>query len=88
MGCAKHTKIDLSPWISCWFWSASGRKKYHSFEEDDKKLEKIYNDYRSGKLLTSELKQILIDKLNKFLKIHQASREKAKKLVDKFIFKE
>src|SRR3989338_8251974 len=27
------------------------------FESDDKKLEKIYKDYKSGKLLTSELKQ-------------------------------
>ncbi len=58
------------------------------FEEDDKKLKKIYEDYKSGKLLTSELKQILIDKLTKFLKDHQAKREKARKLVDKFIFKE
>lgn len=56
------------------------------FEEDDKKLEKIYHDYKTGKLLTGELKQILIDKLNKFLKHHQAEREKAKKKIDKFLF--
>ncbi|MBS3149337.1 tryptophan--tRNA ligase [Candidatus Woesearchaeota archaeon] len=56
------------------------------FEYDDKKLKNIYNDYTSGKLLTSELKQILIEKLNKFLKNHQKSREKAKKSVDKFIY--
>ena len=55
-------------------------------EEDDKKLEKIYKDYKSGKLLTSELKQILIDKLNNFLKEHQKNRKKAKKQVDKFIY--
>jgi tryptophanyl-tRNA synthetase len=58
------------------------------FEEDDKKLEKIYNDYKSGALLTGELKQILIDKLTKFLKHHQAEREKAKKKIDKFILKD
>lgn len=57
------------------------------FEEDNKKLEKIYNDYKSGKLLTGELKQILIEKLNKFLKHHQAEREKARKKLDKFILK-
>lgn len=57
------------------------------FEEDDKKLKKIYHDYKSGKLLTGELKQILIDKLNKFLKRHQAEREKARKKLDKFILK-
>ncbi len=57
------------------------------FEEDDKKLAKIYNEYKSGKLLTGELKEILIEKLTKFLKTHQKNREKAKKSLDKFIFK-
>lgn len=57
------------------------------FEEDDKKLEKIYHDYKTGNLLTGELKQILIDKLNMFLKYHQVEREKARKKIDKFIFK-
>jgi len=56
------------------------------FEEDDKKLENIYNDYKSGKLLSGELKQILIDKLNTFLKKHQEKREKAKSMVDKFLY--
>jgi tryptophanyl-tRNA synthetase len=57
------------------------------FEPDDKKLEKIENDYRSGKLLTGELKQILIQKINTFLKEHQKAREKARKQIDKFILK-
>ncbi len=57
------------------------------FEPDDKKLEKIEQDYRSGKLLTGELKEILIEKINKFLKEHQKKRELAKSQVDKFIFK-
>lgn len=57
------------------------------FEEDDKKLENTYNDYKSGKLLSGELKEILIEKLNKFLKEHQRKREKAKKQVSKFILK-
>ncbi len=57
------------------------------FESDDKKLKKIHDDYKSGKLLSGELKKILIDKINIFLKDHQANREKAKKLVDKFIYK-
>lgn len=56
------------------------------FEENDKKLEKIYNDYKSGRLLTSELKQITIEKINRLLKNHQKKREKAKKSVDKFIY--
>ncbi|MBS3055202.1 MAG: tryptophan--tRNA ligase [Candidatus Aenigmarchaeota archaeon] len=58
------------------------------FEDDDKKLKKIHDDYISGKLLTGELKQILIYKLNSFLKEHQKKREKAKDHYDKFIFKD
>ena len=57
------------------------------FEPDDKKLEKIEKDYRSGKLLTGELKQILIEKINAFLKEHQKKREEAKKDIDKFLYK-
>lgn len=57
------------------------------FEEDDKKLKKIREDYKSGKLLTGELKAILIEKLNSFLKEHQKKREKAKNVYEKFIFK-
>ena len=54
-------------------------------EEDDNKLQEIYNDYKSGKLTTGELKKYTIDKLNLFLKDHQAKREKAKKVIDKFL---
>ena len=55
------------------------------FEENDKKLQKIRDDYLSGKMLTGELKQILIDKLTKFLVAHQEKREKARKVLDKFV---
>jgi len=58
------------------------------FEEDDKKLQKIHDEYKSGKLLTGELKQILIDKLNSFLKQHQKKREQARKVLDKFVLKD
>jgi tryptophanyl-tRNA synthetase len=57
------------------------------FEEDDEKLKKIYADYKSGKLLSGELKKILIDKLNEFLAEHQKRRLKAPKMLDKFIYK-
>ncbi|MBU2458779.1 MAG: tryptophan--tRNA ligase [Nanoarchaeota archaeon] len=57
------------------------------FEPDDKKLAQIEKDYRSGKLLTSELKEYLIEKINAFLKEHQNKREKAKKEVEKFLYK-
>ena len=58
------------------------------FEPDDKKLQKIYEDYKSGKLLTSELKEILIKKINNFLAEHQKKRKLAKKQIDKFLYKD
>lgn len=58
------------------------------FEPDDKKLEKIRQDYVSGKLLTGELKAMLIEKINAFLKRHQEGRKKAEKRVDSFILKD
>jgi len=60
----------------------------YGLEPDDKKLQKIYDDYKSGKMLTSELKQIVIDKVKVFLKNHQNEREKAKSKLDKFLWKE
>lgn len=57
------------------------------FEENDDKIKKIGDDYRSGALLTGELKEILIDKINAYLRTHQERREKAKDLVDKFMLK-
>tara|TARA_Y100000310_G_scaffold89923_1_gene87102 strand:- start:59935 stop:61038 length:1104 start_codon:yes stop_codon:yes gene_type:complete len=57
----------------------------YGMEPDDKKLKKIYNDYKKGKLLSGELKKILIEKVTKFLEEHHRKREKAKKLVHKFI---
>jgi len=57
------------------------------FEESDKKLAKMERDYRSGKLLTGELKDYTIKKINKFLKGHQKKREKAKGMIGKFMYK-
>jgi tryptophanyl-tRNA synthetase len=58
------------------------------FEPDDKKLEKIEEDYRNGDLLTGELKTMLIEKVNKFLEHHRAEREKAKDKLDQFLIKD
>jgi tryptophanyl-tRNA synthetase len=57
------------------------------FEPDDEKLQEIYENYKSGKMLTSELKGILIEKINAFLKEHQKKRILAKKKVDNFLYK-
>lgn len=56
------------------------------FEPDDNALKKIHDDYKSGKMLTGELKEVLIEKINNFLKIHQENREKARDKIDKFLF--
>lgn len=55
------------------------------FEPDDNKLKSIYDDYKSGKMLTGELKAILIEKINEFLASHQEKREKAKEQINQFI---
>ena len=57
------------------------------FEEDDEKLAEIYEKYKSGTMLTSELKKILIDKINVFLKEHQKKKREAKGKLGKFLLK-
>ncbi|MGC8636223.1 MAG: tryptophan--tRNA ligase, partial [Thermoprotei archaeon] len=37
-----------------------------------------------GRMLTGELKQILIDKLNEFLEAHRGKRDEAQKLINDF----
>lgn len=56
------------------------------FEPDDNKLKSIYEDYKTGKMLTGELKEILIEKINAFLEIHQEKREKARDLIQEFLY--
>ena len=51
------------------------------FEEDDSKLEKIYSDYKSGELLTGELKKMAIEKINGYLKPIQKNYPSALKKV-------
>ena len=48
------------------------------FEPNDVKLEKIRTEYVTGKMLTGELKAILIERINEYLVIHQERREKAR----------
>jgi tryptophanyl-tRNA synthetase len=57
------------------------------FEENDIKLNEIYDKYSKGELLSGEVKSILIDKINKILKLHQERRKNSEKLLNKFIYK-
>lgn len=53
--------------------------------KDDKELENICKDCKSGKLLCSEDKQRACELLKKFLIEHQKKREKARKEIKKFL---
>jgi tryptophanyl-tRNA synthetase len=57
------------------------------FEEDDKKLAEIENEFRNGSMTSGEMKSYLSDKVEKFLENHQKIKENAKKHIDKFILK-
>ncbi len=79
---AEHRRLGGNPDIDMSFqW-------LRFFEENDKKLESIYHEYKSGKMLSGELKSILINKLSSFLKTHQKNRELARKKLHKFLLKE
>ncbi|BCS24058.1 tryptophan--tRNA ligase WRS1 [Aspergillus puulaauensis] len=45
------------------------------FEDDDSKLEEIYNSYKSGELLTGELKALAIKKLQEYVAEFQERRK-------------
>ncbi|MGC8676574.1 MAG: tryptophan--tRNA ligase, partial [Candidatus Micrarchaeia archaeon] len=60
---------------------------YFFLEEDDKKIEEIRSEYKSGKMLTGELKELAAEKLVEFLKKHNERKEKAKgKQIEKFMY--
>ncbi len=79
----EHRKLGGNPDVDVSF-----QMLRYGLEPDDKKLKTIYDDYRSGKMLTSELKQIAIDKIKAFLAHHQKEREKARSKLDKFLWKD
>lgn len=58
------------------------------FEENDRKLEKIKSEYGSGKMLTGEIKTILVEKINSFLKNFQKERKKSKGKIEKFMLRD
>ncbi len=64
--------------------------KYHFmlFTLDDNELKTIESRCIAGDLLCGECKNNLIQKINKFLKVHQEKREKAKDILDQYLIKE
>src|SRR6266852_5367326 len=57
---------------------------YMFFEPNDKEIEKIRSEYKSGQMLTGDLKDILVEKVTKFLREHRDRKEKAKTQVQLF----
>ena len=79
----EHRKLGGNPDVDVAF-----QMLRYGLEPDDKKLSKIEKEYRSGKMLTGELKKYTVEKLKKFLIEHQKKRAKAKKVVEKFLARE
>lgn len=57
------------------------------FEESDEKLNQLEQDYKSGRLLTGEMKKYAIEKITKFILEHQKRRESAKQKIPDFLLK-
>jgi len=55
------------------------------FEEDDAKLGEIEKAFRSGAMTSGEIKKLLTDRVERFLREHQQRKEKARKLIKKFL---
>jgi len=56
------------------------------FIEDDKKLKKIYEEYKTGRMTTGEIKDITCEELTKFMKDFEKNFKKAKKIIPKLKF--
>jgi tryptophanyl-tRNA synthetase len=61
---------------------------FYLFEQDDKKLAKIWEGERDGSLLAGEHKADLAKRIQKFVADHQKKREKAKKTLDKVMLRD
>jgi len=58
------------------------------FEQDDKKLEKIFDAERKGTMLAGEHKKDLAAKVNKFLSEHGKNKEKIKGRLEGFMLRD
>ncbi len=75
----EHRKLGGNPDIDVPFqWL------YMFFEPNDKRIEEIRSEYKSGRMLTGNLKDILVEKVTKFLQEHRERRERAKTRVHLF----
>ncbi len=69
----EHRKLGGNPDVDVPFqWL------YMFFEPDDKRIEEIRSEYKSGRMLTGQMKDILVEKVTVFLRDHRERREKAR----------
>ena len=68
----EHRKLGGNPDVDVPFqWL------YMFFEPDDKKIEETRSEYKSGRILTGTLKDLLVERVTGFLTEHRKRREKA-----------
>jgi tryptophanyl-tRNA synthetase len=60
---------------------------YYLFEENDQKIAELERECKSGEIICGDCKNILAEKVKKFLREHQKKREKARDIVDEFFVK-
>jgi tryptophanyl-tRNA synthetase len=60
---------------------------YFLFEEDDKKMEELNRTCRQGEILCGECKELLAERVGKFLLEHQRKREKARNVLEDYLLK-
>jgi tryptophanyl-tRNA synthetase len=77
---AEHRKLGGNPEVD----RAYQMLRFH--HPDDKKVEKLHHDFKSGALLSGELKQICAEWVLKFLKDHQAKYKKFEPVARKMIY--
>lgn len=76
-----HRKLGGNPDVDvCFQWL------YALFEEDDKKIEEIREKYKSGEVLTGELKEYAAKKISEFIKEHQKRKKKAEEKLRKYMY--
>jgi len=68
----EHRKLGGNPDVDVPFqWL------YMFFEPDDERIEEIRSEYKSGQMLTGQIKDILVEKVTTFLHQHRERKEKA-----------
>ncbi len=55
-------------------------------EKDERKVQQVYDDYKSGKLLSGEMKALAADTINNFLAGLRQNREKVKDHMSEYMF--